>query len=60
MPNLISIAHRSEIISFLGPQIGCIVPLELKKLTSADIFNKSIKTCNDIFQIKDKLARNIT
>ena len=49
MPKLISVAHGNEIISFLGPQIGCIVPLELKKLTGADIFKKSKKTCNDIF-----------
>ena len=44
-----SVFHGSEIISFLGPKIGCHVPLELNELTSVDVFKKHIKACKDMF-----------
>ena len=42
IPNVRSVFHGSEIISYLGPKIWDIVPLELKELTSA-AFKKVIK-----------------
>ena len=40
------IFHRSESISYLGPKIWDIVPLELKELTSLNAFKKVIKNGN--------------
>ena len=42
IPNVRSVFHGSEIISYLGPKIWDIVPLELKELTSV-AFKKVIK-----------------
>ena len=55
-----SVFHGSEIISFLGPKIGCHVPLELNELTSVDVFKKHIKACKDMFSINDDSSRKIT
>ena len=43
MSNVRSVFHRSKSISYLVPNIWDIVPLELKKLTSAVAFKKGIK-----------------
>ena len=43
MPNVKSVSHGNESISYLGPKISDILPLELKKLTSAVAFKKGIK-----------------
>ena len=43
MPNVRSVFHGSESISYLGPKIWEIVPLELKELTSVVAFKKGIK-----------------
>ena len=43
MPNVRSVFHGSESISFLGPKTWEIVPLELKELTSVAVFKKGIK-----------------
>ena len=43
MPNVRSVSHGSESISYLGPKISDILPLELKKLTSVVAFKKAIK-----------------
>ena len=43
MPNVRSVFHGSESISYLGPKIWDIVPLELKELTSVVAFKKGIK-----------------
>ena len=43
MPNVKSVFHGSESISYLGPKIWNIVPLELKQLTSLNAFKKGIK-----------------
>ena len=38
VPNVKSVFHGSESISYLGPKICDIVPLELKELTSLSAF----------------------
>ena len=43
MPNVRSIFHGRESISYLGPKIWDIVPLELKELTSVVDFKKGVK-----------------
>ena len=43
VPHVKSVFHGSESISYLGPKIWDIVPLELKKLTSLNAFKKGIK-----------------
>ena len=43
MPNVRFVFHGSESISYLGPKIWNIVPLELKELTSVAAFKKGIK-----------------
>ena len=43
MSNLRSVFHGNKSISYLGPKIWDIVPLELKELTSVVAFKKSIK-----------------
>ena len=43
IPNVRSVFHGSESISYLGPKIWDIVPLELKELTSVVAFKKGIK-----------------
>ena len=43
VPNIKSVFHGSESISYLGPKIWDIVPLELKELTSLNAFKKRIK-----------------
>ena len=43
MPNVRSVSHGTESISYLGPKIWDIVPLELKELTSVAAFKKGIK-----------------
>ena len=43
MPNIRSVFHGSESISYLGPKIWDIVSLELKELSSAVAFKKYIK-----------------
>ena len=42
-PNIRSFFHGSESISYLGPKIWDIVPIDLQELTSADAFEKGIK-----------------
>ena len=44
MPNLRSVFHETESISYLGPKIWDIVPLELKELTSVAAFKKVLKS----------------
>ena len=43
MPNVKSVFHGTESISYLGPNICDILPLELKELTSVAAFKKGIK-----------------
>ena len=43
MPNIRSVFHGSESISYLGPRIWGTVPLKLKELTSVAAFKKGIK-----------------
>ena len=43
VPNIKSVFHGSESISYLGPKIWDIVSLELKELTSLNAFKKRIK-----------------
>ena len=43
VPNVKSVFHGSESISYLGTKIWDIVPLELKELTILNTFKKSIK-----------------
>ena len=43
MPNVRSVFHGSESISYLGPKIWDIVPLELKELTILVAFKEDIK-----------------
>ena len=43
VPNIKSVFHGSESISYLGPKIWDIVPLELKELTNLNAFKKGIK-----------------
>ena len=43
VPNVKSVFHISESISYLGPKIWDIVPLELKVLTSLNAFKEGIK-----------------
>ena len=42
VPNARSVFHGSESISYLGPKIWDIAPLELKELTSVVAFKKGI------------------
>ena len=44
--NVKSVFHGSKSISYLGPKIWDIVPLELKELTSLNAFKKGIKNVN--------------
>ena len=46
LPNVKSVFHGSEIITYLGPKIRDIVPLQLKELTSLNAFKKGIKNGN--------------
>ena len=46
VPNGESVFHGSGSISYLGPKIWDIVPLELKELTSLNAFKKGIKDGN--------------
>ena len=43
VPNVKSVFHGSESITYLGPKIWDIVPLQLKELTSLNAFKKGIK-----------------
>ena len=43
VPHVKSVFHGSESISYLGPKIWNVVPLELKELTSFNAFKKGIK-----------------
>ena len=43
MPNVKSVFHGSESISYLGPKIWGIIPLELKEFTGVVAFIKGIK-----------------
>ena len=43
MPNVSSVFHGTEIISYFGPKIWDIVPLDLKELTSVAALKKGIK-----------------
>ena len=43
VPNVKSVFYGSESTFYLGPKILDIVPLELKELTSLNIFKKCIK-----------------
>ena len=43
VPNVKSVFHGSESISYLGPKIWDIVPLEVKELTSLNAFKNGIK-----------------
>ena len=43
VPNVKSVFHGSESISYLGPKIRDIVPLELKQLTSLNACKKVLK-----------------
>ena len=44
IPNVRSVFHGSESISYFGPKIWDIVPLELKELTSVVDFKKGIES----------------
>ena len=44
MPNIRSVFHGSESISYLGSKICDIAPLELKELTSVVAFEKVLKS----------------
>ena len=46
VPNVKSVFHGSESITYLGPKIWDIVPLQLKELTSLNAFKKGIKNGN--------------
>ena len=46
VPNVKSVFHGSESISYLGPKIWDIVPFELKELTSLNAFKNGIKNSN--------------
>ena len=46
VPNVKSVFHGSESISYLGPKIWDIAPLELKDLTSLNAFKKGIENGN--------------
>ena len=43
VPNVKSVFHGSESISYIGPKIWDIVPLELKELTCLNAFKKVLK-----------------
>ena len=43
VPNVKSVFHGRESISYLGPKTWDIVPVELKQLTSLNAFKKDIK-----------------
>ena len=45
-PNIKSVFHGSDIISYLGPKIWDIAPSEVKELTSLNAFKKVIKNGN--------------
>ena len=45
VPNVKSVFHGSESLSYLGPKIWDIVPLELKVLIGLNAFKKGIKKC---------------
>ena len=42
--NVKTVHYGTESLSFLGPRIWKLVPLEIKKLTSLQIFKNKIKT----------------
>ena len=46
VPNVKSVFHGSESISYLGPKIWDIAPFELKELTSLNAFKNGIKNSN--------------
>ena len=43
MPDVRLVFHGSQSISYLGPKVWDIVPLELKELTSVAAFKKGFK-----------------
>ena len=43
VPNVKSVFHGSKSITYLGPKIWDIIPLQLKELTSLNAFQKGIK-----------------
>ena len=43
VPNVKSVFHGSKSITYLGPKIWDILPLQLKELTSLNAFKKVIK-----------------
>ena len=43
VPNVKSLFHGSDSISYIGPKIWDIVPLELKELTCLSAFKKVLK-----------------
>ena len=52
LPNVKSVFHGSDSISYIGPNIWDVVPLELKELTCLSAFKKVLKmaTKNVSFQ----------
>ena len=52
VPDVKSVFYGSESITYLGPKIWDMVPLQLKKLTSVNAFKKGIKK----WQILQKLV----
>ena len=49
MPNVRSVFHGTEIISYFGPKTWDVVPLELKELTSVAAFKKGFKEWKYIY-----------
>ena len=45
-PNVKSVFHGSDIISYLGRKIWSVAPLDLKELTSLNALKKGIKNGN--------------
>ena len=43
VPNVKSLFHGSDSISYIGPKIWDVVPLELKELTCLSAFKKVLK-----------------
>ena len=43
LPNVKSVFHGSDSISYIGPNIWDVVPLELKELTCLSAFKKVLK-----------------
>ena len=43
VPNVKSVFHGSDSISYIGPKIWDVVPLELKELTYLSAFKKVLK-----------------